>query len=221
MAVPFRESGSDRHPGDVRHLAAARSLHFILPNLYPVCLSRILLVQPLPLQLPRPHTIHPLRSRRHCRHPTRRRSAPLPCAPPPRPRDRRSPPCAHDRTPNAAKPTRDRVHPRILRHLDLLLNVRNLAFSIRIRAAARTQRTVRRFDFLARRLQEYRRTSVDVFELAWVDAGHLEDEDASADDEEAENDGDDLGGGGFEALVEDGGGDKGAEGKEDVVCRCY
>lgn len=39
----------------------------------------------------------------------------------------------------------------------------------------------------------------------------MEDEYTSADDEEAEDDGDDLGGAGFKALVENDGGDKGAE----------
>ena len=45
----------------------------------------------------------------------------------------------------------------------------------------------------------------------------MEDDDAGADDEEGEGDGEDCGDGGFESLVEDDGADEGEEGKEDVV----
>lgn len=47
-----------------------------------------------------------------------------------------------------------------------------------------------------------------------LDSRHLQEEDSGADDEEGEDDGDDLGSTGFEALVQDNGSDEGAEGEE-------
>ena len=51
-------------------------------------------------------------------------------------------------------------------------------------------------------LQKYRRASVDAAEAARIDTRHLEDKDASADDDEGERNGHDLDRACFEALIQ-------------------
>lgn len=85
----------------------------------------------------------------------------------------------------------------------------------------RTRTRTGRLDLLARSLQENARLAVDAAaKMAWIDLGELEDENAGADDEEGERDGEDGGCGGFKALVKDDGSDEGEEGEEDVVSWC-
>lgn len=57
-------------------------------------------------------------------------------------------------------------------------------------------------DFLLCCLEENGRLAIKAVQLLWIDLRQLKNTDAGADDEECKDNGDDLGGGSFEALVQ-------------------